>query len=112
MAKSYTKTLVAGFDVLQFIAAQGKADVSVYAVHIEKSDAKTVTKRERGASFKVANMDQAIEDVDAAVAQAVKDGWKLPEVKGGFVPKPDAFSITSLPKPRLVSATPAQSKKK
>lgn len=107
---SWTKTLSSGNDQFLVIAMAGKGGVSVYAVYQPRDEKKKpiADQRQRGVSSKHATMPEAIKAAQAIVDAAVKQGWNLPQplaLKGGFTPKPDAFTASSLPAPRKAQAT-------
>jgi hypothetical protein len=112
---SWTKTLSSGNDQFQVIVMAGKNGVSAYGVYVPRDEQKKPIKadRQRGAS-KTFNGPTAMADAitygKALVDAQVKAGWQLPQplnLGKGVTPKPDAFSITSLPAPRKAQA-PAQ----
>src|SRR5438046_980829 len=75
-----------------------------YAVHVTKDGKKK--KSEKGATERHPGLEPAKATVEKLVADAVKLGWKIPERKGNFQTKPDAFDATSLPAPGAPGVAP------
>ena len=100
--QSYIRTVTdAGGDQLQFISTARKdGTASSYVLHrVKQADGKF--KNTRGASNQHPNLDSAKKAILAAVKAAAKDGWLERKAGGGgFVAKPDAFTLDKLPKPK------------
>jgi len=99
--QSYVRTLTDGGNQLQFIATVKKdGSVNSYVVHrINGPDGKLV-KSERGGTVSYPDLASAKVAIESGVKSAVKGGWS--ERKGGgggFKARPDAFSLSNLPKP-------------
>ena len=106
--KTRITTVTAPGQALRFLVIAQKAGAAAFRVlHVTPSTADPKKKVVViGARAKFATVDAAIKHQDAAVAAAVKDGWTLTTRTFGGAAKPDAFSLTSLPKPS--AATPAK----
>jgi hypothetical protein len=109
MAKSYCKTLHGEESKLIFVAVVTKEGAGSYILHQNRSigtdGAVKWTTVGRGATAAHATMDEAILAVDAGVKVAIKGGWRKPAGPAGFKPKPDAFSLTSLPAAKVEVAS-------
>lgn len=98
---SVTRTLVdAKANEMQFIATRKKSGWSSYVVHRILKDGK-LEKSTRGATVEHDDLDAAKAEIEKGVKAAAKLGWT--ERKGGgggYVARPDAFSLSNLPKPQ------------
>lgn len=98
---SVIKTLTDGkAQRLQINAIKNKADWSCYILLQEVGADKKLKTLQRGATERVADLAKAQAYIAKVQAQAVKDGWKVPEGPKGFEAKPDSFSLKTLPKPK------------
>jgi len=107
--KSYIKTVVSGAERLRFLAVTAKNGWRFYVQQQEKTGKSTKT-TDRGASQSCATLAEASALVDQGVKNALEQGWSLPAKVGGgggFKAKADAFSLSSLPKPKAASAPAA-----
>lgn len=100
--KSQVRTLTAGKDSLVFRAdIRNDGSVDTYISVRELAEDGKSYKSTRGASAKYKSLDEANKATDAAVAAAVKNGWTArAQGAGGYKPRPDAFGLNNLPKPR------------
>lgn len=98
----------AGGTVLRVVAVRRKdGTATTFAVHaVKKGD------NRRGATQQHATVDEARAAVERLVTEAVKLGWTRSQRVGGFEPRPDAFDVTSLPKPAAKPAAPAKPARK
>jgi len=101
--KTKITTVTAGTQALRFLVIAQKAGAAAFRVlHVTPSTADPKKKVVViGARAKFATVDAAIKHQDAAVAQAIKDGWAPTTRTFGGAAKPDAFSLASLPKPAV-----------
>lgn len=84
---------------LQFKAAAHKDGTATsYALHRVKDEKGKIVSQTRGMTAQHASFDAAREACLKAAAVAQKDGWHKRAVGRGFVPKPDAFTLGTLPK--------------
>jgi hypothetical protein len=100
--KSYSIRLTAGVEEVLITAYQTKAGWTSAATRYREKAVKGKKRQgERGASAQHANADAAKAAIEKLAAAFVKNGWTRPERKalGGFVRKPDAFTISNIPKP-------------
>jgi len=97
-AKSYIRTLTnaKGTERLQVLAIASKEGFSFYILH-QKVDGKKVLTVARGAARKIATLAESVTAVDEAVESAKSKGWVKSAGPRGFVAKPDAFGLDSLP---------------
>lgn len=99
-AKSFVRTVTSGKDSLTFRADIRKnGSVKSHVIH-RTTDGKTVTTK-RGATVEYADLSAAKAAFDEGVKAAIKQGWQEPKLGGGgYVAKPDAFTLNSLPAPK------------
>lgn len=103
--KSYVRTLSDGKNVLQFLANQKKdGSFSTYVAFRERDGGKTV-KTTRGNSATYSSLAEAKAAIEGGVSRAIGEGWKERKAgsgNAGFKPKPDSFTLDTLPKPQGV----------
>jgi hypothetical protein len=100
--KTYTIRLTAGVEEVLITAWQTKAGWKSAAVRYREAVVKGKKRTgERGASADYQNAAAAKVGIEKLPALFVKAGWVRPEKKafGGFVAKPDSFTMSSIPKP-------------
>jgi len=104
--KTHVRSVSAGKDRLLFIA-HGRKDGSwdSYVTHKEAGPDGKVAKTTVGAKAKYKDLPGAVAAGEAFVNQAKKDGWTVGSFgpRGGGASKPDAFSLSNLPKPKTVA---------
>jgi hypothetical protein len=103
--RTMTVTLVGeGGKVLRVTASRRRDGWSTFAVERRKaSDGKKTS--ERGATERHADLAAARVAMDRIVAEAAKRGWVRSERRGGFAPRPDAFSLATLPYAKATTTT-------
>lgn len=117
--KTKITTVTATGQALRFLVIAQKAGSAAFRVLHVVNPVDTGKKAENGdpilskktitigARAKFATVELAIAHQDKAVQAAIKDGWTLTTRTFGGAAKPDAFTLSSLPKP---SAKPAPAK--
>jgi hypothetical protein len=97
-ARSFSVTLHGADGAILRLMAVRKSDGSAttYALHVTK-DAKGKRHSQRGASEQHASFDRAKAALTKLATAAASRGWKRGERRGGFVPRPDSFSVANLP---------------
>jgi hypothetical protein len=99
-AKSFVRSVTSGKDSLTFRADIRKnGSIKSHVIH-RTTDGKTVTTK-RGATVEYPNLDAAKAAFDEGIKAALAKGWSEPKLGGGgYVAKPDAFTLSSLPAPK------------
>lgn len=103
VAKTYSRTLTDGKGNTLLFLSNIRADGTVksYVTHREVDGAKKLLKTSRGGSSEYPNLAAAKAAVEKAVKSAASQGWSERKAGGGgFKPRPDAFSLSTLPAPK------------